>query len=172
MLTLPNQASTSQPGRLDVSQPAADQLLARLRTFGGEAAKAPTVREADVVVSVLNGTTRAGLAAKTLPELQLRGFGPGATGNAPATAKTLVRYAPGALAKAELVGRHLGGVGQLVEDPSISGVDVVLVIGSDWRGVHGRDRTVEPPSTSSTTKPKTTSTTAKGQSTAAAAPSC
>ncbi len=175
MLTLPNAASTSQPGRLDVSQPAADQLLARLRTFGGDPTKAPVAREADTVVSVLNGSTLTGEAGKTIAKLQLRGFGPGVVGNVKDPApKTLVRYAPGALAKAELVARYLGGVGQLIEDPSISGVDVVLVIGGDWRGVHGKGKTVEAPSTTTTTVKKTTATTAKGQKPAAgaAAPAC
>jgi len=91
MQTLPNVASTSQPGRLDVQEPEADQLLARLRTFGSDTAKTPTVHEADVVVGVLNGSGKNGLAGTTLPELQLRGFGPGPVGNAPATPQTLVR---------------------------------------------------------------------------------
>jgi LCP family protein required for cell wall assembly len=170
MVTLPNVASTSQSGRLEVQQPEADQLLSRLRTFGGDTAKTPTVHEADVVVGVLNGSGRNGLAGTTLPELQLRGFGPGPVGNAPATAKTLVRYPPGNLAKAELVARYLGGVGSLVEDPSVKDSDVVVVIGNDWRGVHGKGKTVSAPSTTTTTVKKTSSTTAKGQTTGSGAP--
>ena len=171
MVTLPNVASTSQPGRLEVQEPEADALLARLRTFGGDPTKAPTVREADTVVTVLNGSTKAGEAGKTIAQLQLRGFGPGDTGNAPPSAKTLVRYAPGALAKAELVARYLGGAGQLIEDSSVQGVDVVLVIGSDWRGVHGKGKVVSGPSTTSTTAAKGSA--ANGQSTGdGAAPAC
>jgi len=170
MVTLPNAASTSQPGRLDVQQPEADQLLARLRTFGGDTGKAPTVHEADVVVGVLNGSGKNGLAGTTLPELQLRGFGPGPVGNAPAAAKTLVRYAPGNLAKAELVARYLGGVGSLVEDPSVNDSDVIVVIGSHWRGVHGKGQTVAAPSTTTTTVKKTSTTTVKGGSTGSGAP--
>ena len=94
MVTLPNVASTAQPGRLDVQQPEADQLLARLRAFGGDPAKTPTVREADTVVSVLNGSDKPGEAGKTIAKLQLRGFGPGAVGNAPAAAKTLDALRP------------------------------------------------------------------------------
>jgi hypothetical protein len=66
-------------------------------------------------------------------------------------AKTEVRYATGALAKAQLVARFLGGVGVLVDDPTLKDVDVSVVIGSDWRGVHGKDKTVKGPATSSTT---------------------
>ena len=105
-------------------------------------------------------------------KLQLRGFGPGPIGNAPATAKTLVRYAEGALPKAELVARYLGGVGQLISDPSLTDSDVIIVIGSDWRGVHGKGKTVDAPSTTTTTG-KTSSTTAKGDKAAdGAAPAC
>jgi LCP family protein required for cell wall assembly len=170
MQTLPNVASTSQPGRLDVQQPQADQLLARLRTFGGDPSKTPAAREADTVVGVLNGSGRNGLAGTTLPKLQLRGFGPGPVGNAPPTAKTLVRYADGALPKAQLVSRYLGGVGQLISDPSLEEADVIVVIGSDWRGVHGKGKTVEAPSTTTTTVKKTSATTASGQSSGAGAP--
>jgi hypothetical protein len=91
-------------------------------------------------------------------------------GNAPAAAKTLVRYAPGNLAKAELVARYLGGVGSLVEDPSVKDSDVIVVIGSDWRGVHGKGKTVAAPSTTTTTVKKTSTTTVKGGSTGSGAP--
>jgi LCP family protein required for cell wall assembly len=173
MVTLPNFASTAQPGRLEVQQPQADQLLARLRTFGGSAARAAPARESDTVVSVLNGSSKAGEAGRTIAALQVKGFGPGEVGNAPTTANTLLRYAPGAAAKAELVARYLGGIGQLVPDASVSGVDVVLVIGNDWRGVHGKGKTVEAPSTTTTTTTlakKTTSTTVKGRPPAGEAP--
>jgi hypothetical protein len=84
----------------------------------------------------------------------------------------VVRYAPGALVKAELVARYLGGVGQLQEDSTVSDVDVVLVIGNDWRGVQGKGTKVAAPSTTSTTAAKTSGTTAKGQKPADAAPAC
>jgi len=47
---------------------------------------------------------------------------------------------------------------------------VLVVIGSDWRGVHGKGKTVSAPSTATTTVKKTSSTTAKGQTAAAGAP--
>jgi LCP family protein required for cell wall assembly len=174
MDTLPNVASKSQPGRLDVQQPQADQLLARLRSTGGDTSTTRPAREADTVVSVLNGSTKAGEAGRTIAALQVKGFGPGEVGNAPAAAKTLLRYAPGALNKAELVSKYLGGVGQLIEDPTVSDVDVVLVIGNDWRGVHGKGKTVAAPSTTTTTAKKTSATTAKGTTatTAPAAGAC
>jgi len=158
METIPNFASRSQPGRLEVQYPEADQLLSRLRSFGtGAATRAATVHPTDVVVSVLNGSTTPHAAGRAIADLQTKGFGPGDVNNAPATAQTLVRYKPGELAQAELVGRYLGGVGRLVEDPSVTDVDVVLVIGADWRGVHGKGQQAKAPaSTSSTTPPAST----------------
>lgn len=173
MVTLPNSVSTSASGRLEVQQPEADQLLARLRTFGdSQSAAAKKIHPTDVVVSVENGTTKNGEAGKTIAQLQLRGFGPGSVTTAAATPTTLVRYKVGGLAQAELVAKYLGGVGRLIEDPSVTDVDVVVVIGADWRGVHGKGQKVAGPSTTSTTaaKTKTSSTTTKGESTAA--PGC
>ena len=93
---------------------------------------------------MLNGSDQTGEAGKTIAKLQLRGFGPGEVGNAPAPApRRWCGTRPGALAKAELVARYLGGVGQLIEDPSVTDVDVVLVIGTDWRGVHGKGKAVD-----------------------------
>jgi LCP family protein required for cell wall assembly len=174
MVTLPNSASTSQPGRLEVQQPEADQLLARLRTFGTDQTSTASVREADTVVGVMNGSTKAGEAGRTIADLQVKGFGPGPVGNAAPTAKTIVQYAPGALAKAELVARYLGGVGVLQEDATLKDADVIVVIGSDWRGVHGKGKTVEAPSTTTTTVKKSSTTTVKGQkpTTATPAPAC
>jgi len=52
------------------------------------------------------------------------------------------------------VARYLGGAGLLIEDPSVSDVDVVVVIGEDWRSVTGKDKEVDAPSTTSTTAAK------------------
>ncbi|MGZ4676650.1 MAG: LCP family protein [Acidimicrobiia bacterium] len=171
MQTIPTFASRSQPGRLEVQYPDAEQLLARLRSFGDAAATTAKVRPADVVVSVLNGSDKAGAAGRAIADLQVRGFGPGDPGNTAATAKTLVRYKSGEVAQAELVSQYLGGVGQLVEDSSVSDVDVVVVIGADWRGVSGKGQKAEAPSTTSTTAAKSGSGKGSKASTSAA-PAC
>lgn len=151
MQTLPWAVSTSQSGRLVAKQPDADQLLARLRVFGdGGAAQPAAARPADVTVEVLNGTGENGAAGRALAQFQERGFAPGTVGDTGTTRATEVRYAPGAATKAALVAQYLGGVGQLVEDPAVTGVDVVVVIGADWQGVHGKGATVKPASSSST----------------------
>lgn len=163
MHTLPWNESRTQPGRLEVKQPDAEAVLATLRTFGNTPAAQKAVRPTDVVVSVYNGSATNGEAGRSLAALQLRGFGPGDTLTTTRTPETLVRYKPGELAQAQLVSQYLGGVGRLVEDPTVKDVDVIVVIGGDWRGVHGKGQKAAPPSTttSSTTAPKTSATTTK-----------
>lgn len=169
MVTLPWEQSTSQAGRLVAKQPEADQLIARLRSFGDSTATSEqTVRPADVTVQVLNGTERNGEAGKSLAKLQEAGFAPASPADADPTPVTLIRYAPGASAKAELVGRYLGGVGQLIEDPSLTDVDVAVVIGEDWRGIRAKDQVPKaaPTTTSTTTAAK------KGQTPDSGVPTC
>jgi LCP family protein required for cell wall assembly len=153
MVTLPWDASTSQPGRLVPKEPDADLVLQRLRVFGDATQpKVVPVNPGDVIVQVLNGTTEDGEAGRSLARLQERGFAPAAPGDAAPAPVTLVRYAPGQIAKAELVARYLGGVGRLIEDATLADVDVTVVIGDDWRGVHGKDKVAKSaPTTSSTT---------------------
>lgn len=155
MVTLPIEESSSQPGRLVAKQPEADALLTRLRTFGDGASAAPAVAHpTDVVVQVLNGSDLIGEAGKALAAFQERAFGPGGVGNATTTPTTQIRYGTNDRAKAELVARFLGGVGNLVEDPTLTDVDVTVIIGADWRGVHGKDKQVKAPATAPTTKAK------------------
>ncbi len=153
MQTLPVVPAPSDRNRLVVDDAKAAPVLARLRSFGDTPTTAPaTVDPTAVTVQVLNGTTMTGAAGAALAKLQERSFSPGSPGDAPSKiAKTEVRYASGALAKAQLVARFLGGVGVLIEDPTLKDVDVSVVIGSDWRGVQGRDKGAKAPQTSSTT---------------------
>lgn len=167
MQTLPVIPAPMNRNRLVVERAKAEPLLTQMRTFGEAPSTAPaTVRPVDVTVSVLNGTNTSGAAGNALALLQgTYSFAPGAPGDAAPTAKTQVRYAPDALAKGQLVLKYLGGVGQLIEDPTLDAVDVTVVIGADWRGVHDPGKKVQAPSTTSTTKAKggtgskTTSTT-------------
>ncbi len=154
MQTLPVVPAPSDRNRLVVDQAKADPVLARLRAFGDTPTTAPaSIDPSSVTVQVLNGTSINGAAGKALALLQERSFSPGSPSDAPSpVAKTQVRYAVGALAKAQLVARFLGGVGALIEDPTLKDVDVSVVIGTDWRGVHGQDKTVN----------ATPTTTAKG----------
>ena len=175
METLPVIPAPSDRNRLVVDQAKAAPVLARLRSFGDTPAARPTaVQPSDVTVEVLNGTAVNGAAGKALALLQERSFSPGSPRDAPgAVAKTQVRYAPKALAKAQLVARFLGGVGVLIEDPTLETVDVSVVIGADWRGVHGRDKTVKGPKTTATSAPKGGGSGSKSSTTTApAGPVC
>jgi LCP family protein required for cell wall assembly len=125
--------------------PEAQPILARLRgeappAAGGEAsasAKAPKVTPADVKVRVLNGTGTAGVAGDTAGELSRAGFSPSGSGDADTFgyARTEIHYPPAAQAKAAFLARYLNGAGKLVSDPAVKGTDLVLIVGTDWKGV-------------------------------------
>jgi LCP family protein required for cell wall assembly len=94
------------------------------------------VRPVDVRVQVLNGSGAAGAAGNASQALSKLGFAPGAIGNDSrgTVAKTEVRYRPGDEAKAQLVAGAVAGA-TLVADSSLSGTDVVLVVGKNFAGV-------------------------------------
>lgn len=160
MVTIPNKPAGPD---LALKQPAAEQVLTRLRTFGPQDQNATKVVPSQVRVKVLNGSSTRGAAGTALAALQGRGFAPAGTGNAAARVATEVHYRPGADAKAQLVATHLAGASRLVADPSIVGADVVVVIGADFRGIVTPGKQPSAP-------PGTAPTTAKGK--APPAPTC
>jgi LCP family protein required for cell wall assembly len=128
-----------------VKYPDADAVFARLR---GEvlvepepvttvpAAEQAAVRPADVRVQVLNGSGVAGAAGNADQQLSNRGFVSGGVGNAAGSnvARTQIRYGPGDDAKAQLVAGSVPGA-ELVPDASLTGGDVVLVLGANFKGI-------------------------------------
>jgi hypothetical protein len=48
---------------------------------------------------------------------------------------TEVRYRPSSKDKATVLRSYLGGVGKLIEDDSVTEVDVDIVLGKDFKGV-------------------------------------
>ncbi|MCZ7530408.1 MAG: LCP family protein [Acidimicrobiia bacterium] len=149
-VTIPNEGGFADgQSVLFIVQPQADELMARLRTFGPppvpeEAPVVPDIEPFTVSVSVLNGSGVDGAAGATLDGLVNQGFGTGGVGNADFVEQTEVHYAPGNEEKAELVRSYLGGVGELVEDATVQQTDVQVVIGGDFVGVAPPDQ-VEPP---------------------------
>ena len=105
-----------------------------------EAAPEPTPQEpvatplsaSDVLVTVLNGTRRAGFAAATSEYLKTQGFNIDEIDNAPNkdTANTLLVYGPGNEEKAQFVAQALQ-IFNLSEDAELIGADVVVVLGND-----------------------------------------
>ncbi len=155
MQTLPVGPAPSNPNRLVVKDAEAAPLLDQLRTFGDTPTTGPvTAQPVDVTVTVVNGSNINGAAAKAFADFEAQAFAPGTTGDWEKTAQTQVRYAPRAVANGQLVAQYLGGVGQLIEDPTLKGANVTVVIGSDWRGVHARDKKVKPATTPTTTPAK------------------
>jgi len=79
---------------------------------------ASALKPSDVTLSLLNGTSRNGLAKQVLAQLTARGFVVTSADTAPAAlpGPTQVVWGPGALPKASLLAEHLG-VTQLVKDP-------------------------------------------------------
>jgi hypothetical protein len=152
-VTLPWDGPATRDGQsvLLVKQPEADAVFAILKgqapppsattttvagSTGGTAAKPAALRPVDVRVQVRNGSGVSGAAGNASQALSHLGFAPGTIGNdgRGTVAKTEVRYRPGDEAKAQLVAGAVAGA-TLVADSSLSGTDVVLVVGKNFTGV-------------------------------------
>jgi hypothetical protein len=128
-----------------VKYPDADDVFARLRgdaapppptTTAAPSAAPAKVRPGDVSVQVLNASGVNGAAGKAGQDLSNRGFVSGGVGNNPGgvVAATQIRYRTGDEAKAQLVASSVPGA-TLAPDPSLTSGSVVLVIGSNFKGV-------------------------------------
>jgi LCP family protein required for cell wall assembly len=139
--------------------PDADAVLARLRgdapvpasttpNQAGASTPATTapLRPVDVRVKVLNGSGVQGAAANASTDFANLGFVNGGIGNDSRGVVTTseVRYKPGDDAKAQLVAGHLPGA-TLVADGTLSGTDVVVVLGKDFKSVSTATVTTKPP---------------------------
>jgi LytR cell envelope-related transcriptional attenuator len=152
--TLPWKMGDSVGSFLVVKQPDADAVLAVLRgtapipttttappTAGGSGSgstgtTAPSVQASDVRVLVRNGSGVQNAAGNTSQALAGKGFVPGGAENDPRGTidQTEIRYATSDLAKAQLLATYVPGA-QLVSDSSLSGSDVVLALGTNFRGL-------------------------------------
>jgi LCP family protein required for cell wall assembly len=111
-----------------------------------------TIPNAAVTVSVMNGTGKSGLAKQAGDLLASISFNLGTVDNAaPATASTIY-YAKSKKADAEAIASHVVPSPQLVVDPSLTGDNVRLVLGSDYRQILSRPQGA---SATSTTSPAT-----------------
>ncbi len=124
-----------------------DQAAAQpaLDVFRG---KDPTALvEGQVAVEVFNGSGIAGQARDVRTALTAVGFASGAASNAPASDATVIHYAPGSEAAADLLARHLTSPAVLTVDNSLSANHLALVTGKDFTTVMQTPR----PETSTTT---------------------
>ena len=169
--TLPWEMGNSSGSFLLAKQPEADAMLAILRgeapipttttapagTDGtGTGTTTPTgVRPIDVRVKVLNASGVKNAAGDTSQKLSQLGFVPGSADNDPRgiVDHSEVRYAAADLAKAKLVASHVPDA-QLVEDSSLPGTDVVLVVGKSFQGLGTTATTGAPAATATTLSPE------------------
>jgi LytR cell envelope-related transcriptional attenuator len=152
-------------------------LLARLRGIGNPtiAQNAPkAVDPATIHVAVENGSGTTGLGARANDALGGLGFSAvGGATNADRSdyAVTEVRYASGAVAKAQFLFSYLGGAGKVValQGDAPAGADVVLVLGRDYDGLT-RPAATPASTAASGTKPTSSGSSSTGASSATAAP--
>jgi LCP family protein required for cell wall assembly len=120
---------------LNLKQPDADLVLARLRDFNSGPPKAQGPKPSQIRVRVFNGSARNGAASTTSADLQKQGFVSAGVGNHAKLTATEVHYRRGTQDKAKVVASYLGGVGKLVEDKSVVDADVNVVLGTNFKAV-------------------------------------
>jgi LCP family protein required for cell wall assembly len=158
MVTLPATSRVVAGTRaLTLDPQRAAPILQRLKTFGPVLPPITVpagVKPAQVKVSVLNGTTVDSAAKHALDAFAFLGFQRGNAANADRSDydKTEVRYAPGALHKAELVAAYVGSR-TLVPEKSLLGADVAVVLGTDFKRVAAPARPAAKPSTAAPSTP-------------------
>jgi LCP family protein required for cell wall assembly len=124
-----------------------------LDVFRGRDPSQPSpLAENQVSVQVFNGSGTVGQARDVRTALQAVGFSVGAANNAPASDQTVIQYAPGSEAAADLLARHLTSPSVLVEDKSLGRNSLALVTGKDFTTVM---QTPRPAETTTTTVPAT-----------------
>jgi hypothetical protein len=100
----------------------------------------PPPAPSKITVTVKNGTTRQGLAARATAALDRLGFKAANGGNAPTAAATVVSYAPGSAKAAGTVAQVVKagrGVGRHPR-AGLARTTVVLTLGGDFRGLATR----------------------------------
>ncbi len=120
---------------------------------------ASAVKPSDVRIRVLNGVGTPGAAAKAAASLTAAGYVVADRGDAGAPApKTTIAYAPGQLAKAQLVQSALLTPALLKEDATLKSVDLNLLVGTDYTGLKAAvpNGTAAPTTATSSTAPTTT----------------
>ncbi|MHB1784887.1 MAG: LCP family protein [Acidimicrobiales bacterium] len=98
---------------------------------------APAVSPSSVSVQVLNGSGQAGQAASAGAALTSAGFNVSGTGNAPSVGATdtVLSYAPGQEAAAQLLKGDITGPVRLQAGPSSQGANVILTTGTSFGGI-------------------------------------
>lgn len=171
MLTLPTTpARRNGADVLVLKQPEADLVLQKFKGEKPEEGPAAVINVApsSVTVRVLNGSGVGGQASSTAEALKSFRFQVTGTGNGDKRyANTILVYGPNQRDKALLLQTAMKGGARLQADPTLRGVDVVLITGSDFTGTKAPAATGTP-----TTKPPATTTTTAADEAAPTQPRC
>ena len=135
-------------------------VSAILDVFRGAPPVSPQ-QEPDVVPSgatlrVLNGSGMSGQAGDATSALRQAQFSVQAPGTTTHTTRTTIRYAEGQKAKADLLARYLVNGADVQQYPGLTGVDAVLVTGTDFAGVLATPRPASAGPTTTTPLPVAT----------------
>jgi hypothetical protein len=137
-LPVKNHTTNAGAAVLLVDETAAPPILVVFR--GRDPAQ---LAESQIAVQVFNGSGVAGQARDVRLALKAVGFAVGAAGNAPASDATVVQYAPGSEAAADLLARHLTSGAVLVADPTLRANELAIVTGKDFTTVMQTPRAPE-----------------------------
>ncbi|HEX7169114.1 MAG TPA: LCP family protein [Acidimicrobiales bacterium] len=119
-----------------------------LDVFRGKTDRPAVLLPGSVRLRVVDATGRKGELNATAFRLAAAGFNVAGFGTADQRSRaTVIRYGPGQAPKADLLADQLRARPVLDEDPTLAGVDVVLELGRDFRGV------TEPVASAATTAP-------------------
>jgi len=134
MLTLPT--TDSYAGNAAVQLLDKEKAYEYIDRLNGKAAPQAAMQPSAVQLKVLNGNGVEGSAAKAAAALQQFGFKVVDTTSADnyGYPETLIRYAPGGQAQAEVLRSYMAGNAKLVRDAALPGAEVVLVLGADYSG--------------------------------------
>jgi LCP family protein required for cell wall assembly len=142
-----------------------DAFLGRTPPPAAQPNVPPGVLPGTVRVRVLNGSGIAGQATKVASDLGPSGVGFNIAGTGDADSfkypQSIITYGPGQLPKAQLMQAAMTAPAQLKEDRSLKGVDLVVVVGSDFSGVRALPTNSTAATTGTTAPPSPT--TAPGQ---------
>jgi LCP family protein required for cell wall assembly len=150
--TLPVTEFTNSYGEdvLQAAQPYAATMIKQFNAFGAtssgstssgsssSATTTSTIPDSSIGVDVENGDGTAGLAGTVSTALHSAGFTVTDTGNGPSFSYTTseIEYAPGSEPAAKQLASAISGATQLVSDPSLSGDNLIFIVGSTFVSVN------------------------------------
>jgi LCP family protein required for cell wall assembly len=141
-ITTPWRYSLTQPGRVEWVQPQARQLFQLLATdtkikdSNIKTGRQAAVPKSKIQISVENGTNRGGLGTQVAAALEQRGYTVVKVGDTRRKpyAKTTIKYSTNGQTRVPtLAGDILVSRNALVQDTTTT--KLVLVVGSDWKGL-------------------------------------